>query len=155
MKDDTLKLFEEIHAHEGGESRLKVAPTSESSARAESKAAPKPSIVASSQPTRRPARAARVTRSKDGVDHRINIPRALERKLGQLAFDVGTDLQCSVPKAFLVQPAIELLCDAAKEIRAQAKKVGPLSRPGNDDAEGLAEFRQELKGIVRIGLRPQ
>lgn len=142
MKNDTFKLFDEVESHERPNARLSVAaPAADTQAKEPKKTRPaRPRDAEKPEPASLPPR--------DEVDHRVRIPRNLERELSQLALDVGTELHCTIPKSFLTAPLIEILCGARKQVVQEAKRAGRLTRPGNDDPKATAEFRDALRRVV-------
>ncbi len=91
----------------------------------------------------------------------IRITKALKFLLPQnertdvlrLVNAIGEELQSSVEFSHIARAFVYLLKHAENEILKAARRHGPLKRPENRDVAGIAEFEQQIAGILRDAIR--
>ena len=99
------------------------------------------------EPPAAPA-AEKLTREK-----RVLLTPTEEWELDRLVADMAAQLRTPLKPSHVLRAVVTLLQHAGDELVKQSRRVGPLKRPANNDAVGLAAFEHYLAQVIDSALR--
>jgi hypothetical protein len=86
-------------------------------------------------------------------EKRVLLSPAEEREVERLVQRLAEELHSPVKLSHVLRACIAVLCHGENELLKRAKDFGPLVRPANGDAVGLARFEHALSQVISEALR--
>lgn len=84
---------------------------------------------------------------------RVGLPHERKHEFESFCHRLGGSLGCSIPPSQLLRVCLNALMACEQALSHEAKTLGPLRRPPNDDAEAMLRLDHTLQELVTRAFR--